>query len=72
VLRGSESDCEPIRRLASIQLDCELSELGVRRLHRHLDDCAPCSEFATSITATTNALRDSRRSLVRLEPAPPA
>ena len=57
LLRRSESDCERIRRLASIQLDCELSELGVRRLHRHLDGCALCSEFAASISATTIVLR---------------
>jgi predicted anti-sigma-YlaC factor YlaD len=55
--RRDESDCERIRRLASIQLDGELSELGIRRLNRHLNHCAPCGDFAASLTATTNALR---------------
>ena len=59
LVRRNESDCERIRRLASIQLDGELSEFGTRRLDRHLNDCPPCREFATSVTATTNALRRS-------------
>jgi hypothetical protein len=59
LLGRSASDCEEIRRLASIELDRELSELGIRRLNRHLNGCTPCSDFTSSLTATTSALRRS-------------
>ena len=52
-------ECERARRHVSLQLDHELSEVGVARLSAHLAECSACREFAAQATATTQRLRTS-------------
>jgi predicted anti-sigma-YlaC factor YlaD len=50
-------ECERTRRHVSLQLDDELSEVGVARLSAHLAGCAACREFAARAAASTRQLR---------------
>jgi len=59
IVPGSGADCERMRRLTSLRLDGELSELGQEKLTRHLSQCEACREFAISLATLTQALRDS-------------
>ena len=52
-------DCAYIRRAISLRLDDELSELGQRRLARHLRACDTCDQFADSLAILTETLRSS-------------
>ena len=55
------ADCERARRSISLGLDDELSELGQKRLTRHLADCRACERFATSLARLTEVLRQEAR-----------
>jgi predicted anti-sigma-YlaC factor YlaD len=43
-----------------LRLDEQLSELGERRLVRHLERCPDCRQFADSLAHVTVLLRRSR------------
>jgi putative zinc finger protein len=49
--------CERARQWASLRADGELSELEGALLEKHLEGCAGCSAFATSLAATTEVVR---------------
>lgn len=51
--------CADARRLSSLALDDELSELDAARLATHLLRCAECSAFATEISRAAAAVRDA-------------
>lgn len=53
-------ECERARQWASTEVDAELSSFERVLLHAHLDACASCSEFSTTIAGLTKALRDTR------------
>src|SRR6185437_10331052 len=58
-------ECERARQWASTEVDGELSSFERVLLHAHLDACASCSEFSSTIAGLTKALRDA--SLEHLE-----
>jgi predicted anti-sigma-YlaC factor YlaD len=53
-------ECERARQWASTEVDGELSSFERVLLHAHLDACASCSEFSSTIGGLTNALREAR------------
>jgi anti-sigma factor RsiW len=50
-----------MRPSISLRLDGELSDLGQRRLARHLAHCDACAQFARSLTLLTETLRHANR-----------
>jgi predicted anti-sigma-YlaC factor YlaD len=48
------------REAVSLRLDDQLSELGERRLVRHLELCPACRQFSDSLLQLTALLRSSR------------
>jgi predicted anti-sigma-YlaC factor YlaD len=58
-------ECDRARQWASTEVDSELSSFERVLLHAHLDACASCSEFSSTIAGLTKALRDA--SLEHLE-----
>jgi predicted anti-sigma-YlaC factor YlaD len=53
-------ECERARQWASTEVDGELSSFERVLLHAHLDACASCSEFSSTISGLTKALREAR------------
>ena len=53
------SDCEAAQRLASAQMDAELSPFERTRLQRHLDVCGACRAFEADLRAIGDLLRDT-------------
>jgi hypothetical protein len=56
-LRSPTGACEVARAGVSLELDGELSQLEARMLASHLDRCADCREYATSVRAFTTEIR---------------
>lgn len=50
-------DCERIRAALSEYLNLELPEGGCEALESHLEYCAPCREFVSSLRATIELCR---------------
>ncbi len=53
-------ECERARQWASTEVDGELSSFEGVLLHAHLDACASCSEFSSTIAGLTKSLREAR------------
>jgi len=53
-------ECERARQWASTEVDGELSSFERVLLHAHLDACSSCSEFSSTISGLTKALREAR------------
>ena len=53
-------ECERARQWASTEVDGELSSFERVLLHAHLNACASCSEFSSTIAGLTKSLRDAR------------
>lgn len=53
--------CHRYRKLASLALDEESSQLDALALARHLGECAACRAFTTTVEAFTDDLRRSPR-----------
>jgi predicted anti-sigma-YlaC factor YlaD len=77
-------ECDRARQWASTEVDAELSSFERVLLHAHLNACASCREFSSTITGLTAALREApleqlegqisisrprRRARLRLAPA---
>jgi predicted anti-sigma-YlaC factor YlaD len=58
--------CAVARRLSSLALDDELSELDAARLAMHLLWCRECSAFARSISRTASTVREAPRPRPRI------
>jgi predicted anti-sigma-YlaC factor YlaD len=58
-------ECDRARQWASTEVDGELSSFERVLLHAHLDACPSCSEFSSTISGLTAALREAR--LAQLE-----
>jgi predicted anti-sigma-YlaC factor YlaD len=50
-------ECERARRLASLDLDGQLSEVGHASLRAHAARCAACAAYAVDLDALTRAIR---------------
>ncbi len=57
VVSTRSSQCERTRELASLHLDCELSELEVALLRAHQSRCHECGAFVLSLGGFTRELR---------------
>ena len=55
----SRTDCALARESVSADLDGELSELDLHRLHGHLRACADCSAWSKHVKAATTQLREA-------------
>ena len=54
------AECERARALASLAVDCELSELERMQLRTHLAGCEACESFlAAQMTAMRNASKNA-------------
>ncbi len=53
------SACQRFRRLAALSVDGGLSELAVLGLAQHLELCASCRTFATTVETATLEIRDA-------------
>jgi hypothetical protein len=54
-----EADCAQARQQISLQADDELSELEQAQLASHLDICAACHSFQTSLLTLSTAMRSA-------------
>ena len=55
----SRTDCALARESVSADLDGELSELDLHRVHAHLRVCADCSAWAEHVAVATTQLREA-------------
>lgn len=53
----SKSECVEVRELSSAYLDGELDEGKAGEVGSHLDKCAPCRAFFSTLRATVGLLR---------------
>src|SRR3954454_21287455 len=51
------AECERARALASLAVDCELSELERMQLRTHLAGCEACESFLVTLRDVTHELR---------------
>jgi predicted anti-sigma-YlaC factor YlaD len=58
-VRGVNGNCERAREWASLELDGELSTFERALLEAHLEGCRTCTEFSSSISGLTGALRSA-------------